>query len=154
MEARHAGPGNAIPPSAGRDLLARPRAGRRNNGKRFTTGPSPRFGFDLMLHNDLQHSIGYALDRRPWIVKVLRNMCKCCQTFAVSVPIKKPEELEALHERLFFDGVKSGVLEIVDGSLQWSDHIDCTLRCLFCKQQFRLSCETYHVSGGQFGPAA
>jgi len=79
-------------------------------------------------------------------------MCDHCQSFAVASVIKTSEQLETLHHRLFFDGIKRGVLEIVDGSLQWSDNIECTLRCVHCQQRFALDCETYHGSGGRFGP--
>ncbi|MGY8771608.1 MAG: hypothetical protein ACKVH8_24595 [Pirellulales bacterium] len=58
--------------------------------------------------------------------------------------------MQSLHDKLFFDGVRVGVLEITDGDLQWADHIQCTLACSRCGKQFRLECETYHGGGVRF----
>ena len=81
------------------------------------------------------------------------QMCNNCQQFAEDVTTDSSKKLQALHRHLFVDGVQSGALVITDGSLQWSDYIECTLECVHCKQQFKLSCETYHGGGGRFGPS-
>jgi hypothetical protein len=79
-------------------------------------------------------------------------MCDRCQRFATPVAISTLGQLQSLHASLCTDGLR--VLEIIDGSLQWSDHIECKLQCAACHQQFTLSCETYHGGGGSFGPIA
>lgn len=58
--------------------------------------------------------------------------------------------MDGLHELLYFSGVKPGVLEIVDGDLQYADFINCILRCSQCGQGFELCCEIYHGAGGHF----
>ena len=81
-------------------------------------------------------------------------MCDRCEQFSKTEIIETTDQLQSLHGRLFFEGKDVGVLEVMDGSLQWSDHIECTMRCICCQQQFTLDCETYHGMGGWFGPAA
>ena len=74
-------------------------------------------------------------------------MCSSCDQF-VAVDIKSSQQLEDLHRKLFFAGVKTGLLIIEDGDLQWSDYMECTLRCSACGQRFQLS----YVRGGEFRP--
>jgi hypothetical protein len=74
-------------------------------------------------------------------------MCPSCCQFVI-VDIKSSQQLQALHHRLFFSGVKPGVLVIEDGDLQWSDSMECVLRCTACGQRFKLS----FCRGGSFGP--
>jgi hypothetical protein len=81
-------------------------------------------------------------------------MCDLCHPFGMVVAIKSNADLEKLHNRLISDGVKPGLVRVVNGSLQRNDIVDCTLQCSTCQQKFRLWCETYHGSGGQFGPVA
>ncbi|MFL5328943.1 MAG: hypothetical protein ACJ8C4_08495 [Gemmataceae bacterium] len=80
------------------------------------------------------------------------KMCDLCLPFSKGMPINNRVELQDLHNRLFFDGVKTGVLQVVDGSLQWDDFIDCTLECAACHERFCLMCDVYHGSGGEYGP--
>lgn len=77
-------------------------------------------------------------------------MCEHCKPFEAYVTIAGSQKLETLHRHLFFDGVRPGVLEILSGSLQWSDSMQCTLRCVYCKQHFELECEKNGI--GEFGP--
>jgi len=62
--------------------------------------------------------------------------------------------LDVLITRLHREGIAAGILEVVDGSLGWSDVLECLLRCRNRGTRFRLSCETYHGSGGRFEPIA
>lgn len=87
----------------------------------------------------------------PFCERKLRLMCTSCGQFNAT-EITTSQQLEDLHHKLFFAGVQAGVLTIEDGDLQWSDALECTLRCAACGQRFQLTCETYHGSGGTFGP--
>jgi hypothetical protein len=55
----------------------------------------------------------------------------------------------AFHARLL-EAVESGALEVNDGDVRWGDVILCTLQCSRCEKRFRLSCDTYHGSGGEW----
>jgi len=79
-------------------------------------------------------------------------VCEHCQQFATAIKIALPTDLTATIDRLFFNGIKPGVLKILDGSLQCGDDMACLMECVYCKQQFSLICETYHGMGGEFGP--
>lgn len=79
------------------------------------------------------------------------RMCPSCRQFT-QAKITSSQQLQDLHHKLLSSGVQADVLTIVDGDLQWSDVMECTLRCVSCGQRFRLTCETYHGSGGTFGP--
>ena len=78
-------------------------------------------------------------------------MCDFCRPFEDSMSITAHEHLQALHDHLYFDGVKPGILEILSGSLQWNDSIECTLRCVHCKQWFEF---VFAKFLGRFGPIA
>lgn len=81
-------------------------------------------------------------------------MCSACQTFANPVELTSAAELDALLSRLYREGLSNGVLAVSEGSLAWSDGIECLLVCLSCGDRFLLNCETYHGLGGRFGPTA
>ena len=55
----------------------------------------------------------------------------------------------SFHSKLCED-VARGVLRVESGDLQWSDIIECTIRCAHCGTRFQLVCETYHGSGGEW----
>ena len=74
-------------------------------------------------------------------------MCKQCDGFETKVQIKHPAELKWLHN-IAAEAVANEQLAIANGDLQWSDYIECDLRCTDCGAMFRLTCETYHGSGG------
>jgi uncharacterized protein YbaR (Trm112 family) len=81
-------------------------------------------------------------------------MCPECRQFGAPLTIANSNEMDVLHEKLFFKGVKPGLLTILDGSLRYSDHIECTLECRECGQTFELSCNIYHGRGGYFRTAS
>ena len=68
-------------------------------------------------------------------------------------PLRSPEEWESAVSFLF-EQKKAGTLRIISGSLVWSDVIECTLECTNCAELFEVFVETYHGSGGSWGPAA
>ncbi len=82
------------------------------------------------------------------------NYCPQCSFLAATIRFTPgmASEFRSFHERLILDFVQKGVLLIVDGDLQWSDYIECGLRCAKCERRFRLTCETYHGSGGEWRP--
>jgi hypothetical protein len=77
-------------------------------------------------------------------------MCATCAAFSAPVELASAAQLDDLVAHLHRDGVATGVLEVVDGSLAWDDHVECLLVCRLCGGRFRLSCETYHGLGGRF----
>lgn len=79
---------------------------------------------------------------------IVVDMCKACSKLPAACSITSPEVAENIHTKVFFLGLRTGTLEIVWGSLQWDDLIDCELRCRHCGQKFQFTCETYHGSGG------
>jgi hypothetical protein len=81
-------------------------------------------------------------------------MCVSCQAFASSIELASAEQLDGFLSRLHHEGLATGILTVSEGSLAWSDSIECLLVCRFCGKRFRLQCETYHGRGGRFGPAA
>ncbi|MCH9723365.1 MAG: hypothetical protein K0U86_00495 [Planctomycetes bacterium] len=81
-----------------------------------------------------------------------QEMCPECNQFGAPIDILNGNEMDELHEKLFFNGVKPGLLTIFDGSLQYGDDIECTLECQKCGQKFELYCNIYHGRGGYFRP--
>lgn len=77
--------------------------------------------------------------------------CPTCAPLCVVHPVRTAAEWEAQLE-ILLEHKQSGLLEIVDGGLAWSDVIECTLKCASCGQLFNVAVETYHGSGGQWGP--
>ena len=77
-------------------------------------------------------------------------MCAECERFGSSRAITTKSQFDELRACLYFKGIRPGRLEVVAGSLQGADMIDCLLRCATCGQRFELSCETYHGTGGRF----
>lgn len=69
-----------------------------------------------------------------------------------AVAIKLPRDFNAVQERAL-SAVNSGTLQILSGSLGWSDFIECELACAHCAFRFHLDCETYHGIGGKWQPA-
>lgn len=74
-------------------------------------------------------------------------MCSQCDWFDTDVQIKHPADLKRMHN-LATVAIANDQLAIANGDLQWSDYIECDLRCTDCGATFRLCCETYHGSGG------
>lgn len=77
-------------------------------------------------------------------------MCDSCRQFSQQIEIMDSRQLQELHGHLYFDGVKAGILEITDGSLQFDNEgMACILRCNHCGQLFELATSK---CGGAFGP--
>jgi len=49
-------------------------------------------------------------------------------------------------------GVLSGEFEILAGTLQWSDYVECKVRRKRTGEIWWVRCETYHGSGGAWEP--
>jgi hypothetical protein len=81
-------------------------------------------------------------------------MCAACARFATAIELTSALQLDNLLSRVYREGIATGALEILDGSLEWADHLGCLLVCRSCGGRFRLRCETYHGLGGWFGPEA
>ena len=79
-------------------------------------------------------------------------MCDYCQPFESRVVITETSQLKLLHDHLFFDGIKPGIIEVLSGSLQWNDSIQCNLRCAHCKQRFEFACQKF--CSGEYGPTS
>lgn len=75
-------------------------------------------------------------------------MCETCSKLPPACDIESPDVAHDIHSKVFFLGIQPGILDIVSGSLQWDDSIECELRCRQCGQEFRFTCETYHGLGG------
>lgn len=74
-------------------------------------------------------------------------MCQQCDQFDDVPHIKLPADLKQVVNRITA-AVTNKLLEITSGDLQWSDYIECDVRCTNCGANFRLCCETYHGAGG------
>jgi len=94
--------------------------------------------------------------------------CSCCGSWMQTHPIRSPAQLrEAL--RIVKKGLDDGelreipppahpsdgnevipVAQLLDPSVPWPDVLRVRLECPVCAQQFSLSCETYHGSGGRW----
>jgi hypothetical protein len=78
--------------------------------------------------------------------------CHHLQT-SVSFDYSDAERFKTFHESLS-RSVRDGALRTERGDLQWSDHIECVMRCARCGTRFRLDCETLHGRGGRWLPEA
>ncbi|PQO28464.1 hypothetical protein DTL21_28080 [Bremerella cremea] len=78
-------------------------------------------------------------------------MCQQCDDFGQHIQIKLPADLKVNMNRVN-TAVAKKLLRITTGELQWSDYINCDLTCTKCDADYHLSCETYHGSGGSWGP--
>lgn len=79
----------------------------------------------------------------------MNQNCPRCAAYTEPQEIRSPGELESILETLLL-AIQKLDLQIVSGDLQWSDHIDCLMKCATCGQQFELTCETYHGAGGKW----
>jgi hypothetical protein len=75
------------------------------------------------------------------------HMCEACSKLPPACEITMDVVMDT-HSKVFSLGICPGILEIVSGTMQWGDVIECELRCRHCGQMFRFGCETYHGSGG------
>ena len=89
--------------------------------------------------------------------------CDQCQQFCERERVNNPYEYREVAKQLI-DCVNRGVLAVVSGTCPleaianrtgtWpADTITHVFRCTRCNQQFTISVDTYHGSGGTWGPA-
>jgi hypothetical protein len=77
--------------------------------------------------------------------------CPHCKRVSSGITFRSADAAAFMlfHSRLM-DDVASGLLVVDWGDLPWTDYIDCEVRCPQCGTRFRLTCETYHGSGGEW----
>ncbi|MDB6116715.1 MAG: hypothetical protein JWO08_496 [Verrucomicrobiaceae bacterium] len=100
--------------------------------------------------------------------KKLTVSCEHCSLLQKEFPILGPEDLtEAIRQAQTY--VANGILVEVPFVVQnrspfpliveikaegpWDDLMGFTFRCAFCDRRYYLGAETYHGSGGSWGPA-
>ena len=86
-------------------------------------------------------------------------MCEQCEELCNTIPIRYPKEYLHMVQQIreFIDG---NLLELLSGSPgldevangAWEDVMHHTFRCTNCKQEFSLTVDTYHGSGGSWEP--
>jgi len=74
-------------------------------------------------------------------------MCAECDRFGPSRSFTM-SEFNELHEGLYFNGIRPGLLNVVVGSLQYGEEIDCLLECATCGQRIQFYC--IMRTGGRF----
>lgn len=89
--------------------------------------------------------------------------CTKCDHLCLQVHIRTPSELER-SVRIAQSAIDAGtIVDVSKGVMAtpmtdllkpgWPDIVSADFRCTACEQLFRLSCETYHGSGGSWTPA-